>query len=145
MRYLNNNLLNYPRKVQRWCVMGLASGEESCNCRQQIGRWASWLLRILSRRWIPLNQDVDSGSQGENIENVDVIVLTFRPPVSKVQKLKGKECTVGREISSSRKVTLEVNANCTSARMREEVALESTAGRSPTSATISSMASHDTL
>ena len=77
--------------------MELASGEESCTCRQQVGQWASLLLRSLSRHWIHVNKDVDCGSQWEDIEDVDVIVFLFRPPVSKVQTLTGKECTVERE------------------------------------------------
>ena len=80
--------------------MGLASGEESCDCRQQNGQWASSLL----------NKDGDCGSQGEDVEDVDVVVFPFRAPVSKVQELKGEECTVGREISSGGKVTKEVCA-----------------------------------
>ena len=57
------------------------------------------LLRILNWRW----------QQGGDIENVDVIVFPFRPPVSKFQKLKGKECTVEREIRSSGKVSWQVS------------------------------------
>ena len=61
---------------------------------------------------------------------MNVVVLPLRPPVSKVQELKGKE---GREISSGGKVTWEVSAlsPVPPARPREEVALESTADRSP--------------
>ena len=113
--------------------MGLASGEESCNCREQIGQWASWSLRIPNRH---LNQDVDNGSQGGgDIEDVDVIVFPFRPPVSKVQELKGKECNHGAEDQQQRQCHLggeHISACCISARMREEVALESTASGSPT-------------
>ena len=35
------NLLNCPCCVQRRCVVGLALGEESCDCRLQIGKWAN--------------------------------------------------------------------------------------------------------
>ena len=41
---------------------------------------------------------------------MDVVVFPFRPPVSQVQELEGKECTMGREIGSGGKVTKEVNA-----------------------------------
>ena len=34
----------------------------------------------------------------------------IRPPVSEVQLLKGKECTVEREVSGGNKVTSEVSA-----------------------------------
>ena len=77
--------------------------------RYEAGAWRGvWQLPSAKRpleRWIHLNQDVDSGSQWEDIENVDVVVFPFGPPVSKVQKLEGKECTVGWEITCSRKVT----------------------------------------
>ena len=53
---------------------------------------------------------VDCGSQREDVEDVDVVVFPFRPPLSKVQELKGKECTAGREISSGSKVAQEVSA-----------------------------------
>ena len=90
--------------------MELASGEESCDCRWQIGQWASSLLWTLSRRRMHVNKDVDCGSQWEDLEDEDVVVFPFRPPVSKVQVLKGKECTVGRKISSGGKVTQEMSA-----------------------------------
>ena len=32
-KLLSDNLLNCPRSVQRRCAMGLAPGEESCDCR----------------------------------------------------------------------------------------------------------------
>ena len=81
------SLLSCPRSVQRRCVVGLAPGEESCDDRQLIGQCASRLLRICSRRWIHLIQEVDCGSQREDSENVDVVVSPFGPPVSKVQKV----------------------------------------------------------
>ena len=109
-RLLSDNLLSSPRSVQRCCVVGLAPGEESCNCRQQIGQWAICLLKTLSRRWIHLNQDVDCGSLEEDIENVDVVVFPFGPPLSQVQKLNGEECTVGRQINCSGEVTQEMSA-----------------------------------
>ena len=37
-KLLSYNLLNCPRSVQRRCAVGLAPGEESCDCRQQIGQ-----------------------------------------------------------------------------------------------------------
>ena len=37
--------------------------------------------------------NADCGCQREDIENVDVVVFPFGPPVSQVQKLLGKECT----------------------------------------------------
>ena len=89
--------------------MELASGKESCDCRWQIGQWASISQRALSRRRIHFNTDVDCGSQEEDVEDVDVVVFPFTP-VSKVQDMKGKECIVGREISSGGKVTKEVSA-----------------------------------
>ena len=78
---LSDNLLNCPRSVQRGSAMRLAPGEESGKGRQHIGQWASRLLKTWSWRWIHLNQDVDCGSQREDIENVDVIVFPFGPPV----------------------------------------------------------------
>ena len=55
------------------------------------------------------------------------------PPVGKVQKLEGKECTVAREINCSGEATQEVaHFRLTSAMLREGVALESTVRRSPT-------------
>ena len=91
--------------MRKRCVMRLASGEESGNCRQQIGQRASGLLWTLSRRWIHLSKDADCGSQREDIENVDVVVLPLRPPVSKVQELTRTECNAGREISGGSMVT----------------------------------------
>ena len=61
---LSDNLLNCPRSVQRWCVTRLAAGEESGNDLQQIGQWASKLLKIWSRRWIHLDQDVHWQPEG---------------------------------------------------------------------------------
>ena len=51
----------------------------------------------LSPPEIRFDKNVDSGSQGENVEDVNVVVLPFRPHVSEVQELKGKEFTVGRK------------------------------------------------
>ena len=95
-----------PPCVQRRCVMG--SGEESCDCRQQIGQWAGvpWNL---SPRGILFDKDVDCGSWGEDVEDVDVVVFPFRPPVSKVQGLKRKVCTVGRESGGGNEVLQEVS------------------------------------
>ena len=42
------------------------------------------LLWILSRRRIHFNKDVDCGRWGEDVEDVDVVVLPLIPPVSKV-------------------------------------------------------------
>ena len=81
---LSDKLLDCPRNVQRWCVMGLAPGEESGTCRQQIGQWASKLLRIWSRRWIHLNLAV--------VWWLPEGVFPFRPPVNLIQKLEEKEC-----------------------------------------------------
>ena len=53
---------------------------------------------------------VDCGCQREDTENVNVVVFPFGPSVSQVQKLEGKECTVGRQINCSGEVTLEVSA-----------------------------------
>ena len=60
--------------------------------------------------------------QGEDTEGVDVVVLPLRPPVSKVQERK------------------RIFACCACATLREEVAPESTASRSP----LSSVANQDT-
>ena len=43
---------------QRRCAVGLASGEESCDCRQQIGQRAA-VLWTLSRSRIRFDKDVD--------------------------------------------------------------------------------------
>ena len=48
---LGNNLLSCLPCVQRRCAVGLASCEESCDCRQQIGQRAG-VLWTLSRRRI---------------------------------------------------------------------------------------------
>ena len=66
--------------------------------------FSNTLRTTWSRRWIHHNQGVDCGSQREGIENVDVIVFLFGPRVSKVQKMEGKQCTVGREINCSGEV-----------------------------------------
>ena len=101
------NLLNCPRSVHRRCVVELASGEESCDCRQQISKWASvpWNL---SPPGIRFDENVDCGSQGENVEDVNVVVLRFRAH-TEVQELKREMCTVGRE-SSGTEVLQEVRA-----------------------------------
>ena len=74
-------LLNCSPSVQRRCVMGMASGKKSYDCHQQMGQWASGLLRVLRRRQIHPDKDVDCGSQEEDVEDVDVVVFPFRPPV----------------------------------------------------------------
>ena len=44
------------------------------------------------------------------MEDVIVVVLPLRPPVSKVQELKGKECTVGgRSAVAARSYTKQAN------------------------------------
>ena len=101
---LSHNLLNCPRSVQRWCIMGpafLARGLAILVNKST--QWASWLLGILSRRWIHLDEIVDCGTQRKDIENVDVVVFPFKP-VSKVQKLKGKRvhCGAGRSAVAAR-------------------------------------------
>ena len=37
-------------------------------------------------------------ARGEDIENVDVVVFPFGPPVSQVQRLEGNECSVEQQI-----------------------------------------------
>ena len=100
---LSNILLNCPPCVQRLCGDGLASGKESGDCRQQIGQRASVLLWIVSRRRIHFNKDVDCGRQGEDAEDVDVVVS--QTTCEQGSELKRKVCTVGRESSGGSKVT----------------------------------------
>ena len=74
---------------------GLASGEKSCDCRWEIGQWAGVLWNRSPRARSFLIKDVDCGRQGKDVDGVNVVVLPFRPPLSKVQQLKRKVCTVG--------------------------------------------------
>ena len=90
---------NCPRCVQRRCVVGLAPGEESCDCRQQFGKCAS-LRRNLSPPGIRSDENVDCGSQGENVEDVNVVVSPSRPHMGEVQELKREICTVSERIES---------------------------------------------
>ena len=109
MKCCTYNLLNCPRCVQRRCVVGLAPGEESCDCRWQIGKWAR-LPKLLCPHEIRLDENVDCGSQGENVEDVNVVVSHFRPHMGEVQELKREICNVGREKSGGNEVLQEVNA-----------------------------------
>ena len=102
------NLLSCPRCGQRRCAVGLAPGEESCDCRLQIGKWAS-VSWNLSPPGIRFGKNVDCGSQGENVEDVNV-VSSFRPHMGEVQELKREICTVGRESNGDNEVLQEVNA-----------------------------------
>ena len=130
---LSNNLLDGPPCVQRRCGIGLAPGKESCDCRKQIGQGPRGLLWTLSRHRIHFNKDVDCGRQGEDVEDVDVVVLHLRPSVSKVQELKEKNVLRGgRSAVAGHAGSKRIFAWCTSARLRVEVALEITPGKSPT-------------
>ena len=117
---LSDNLLNGSLCVQGRCGVGLTPGKESCDCRKQVGQWASGLLKTLSQGWTHFNKDVDCGRQREDVENLDVVVLPLRPPVSKVQELKRKECTVGREISSGGWVTCKTFTHVVSCNWRKQ-------------------------
>ena len=87
------NLLNCPRCVQRWCVVGLVPGEESCDCVLQIGKWASVSLPEIRFD-----------------KSVDCVVSPFRPHMGEVQDLKREICTVARKKSGGNEVLQEVNA-----------------------------------
>ena len=66
-----------------------------------IGKWVQiWIQRRMER-----NLDVDCGCQREDVEEVNVVVFPFGPPVSQAQKLQGKECTVRRQVRFSGEVT----------------------------------------
>ena len=98
------NLLHCPRFVQRRCVVVLALGEESCDCRTQI-KWAS-VPRNLSPPGISFDNNIDCGSQGENVEDVNVVVPPFRPHMGDVQEMKREICTVGgRRAAATRSLT----------------------------------------
>ena len=131
---LSNNLLNCPPCVQRRCALGQASGEESFDCRQQIGQRAG-VLWTLSRRRIHVDKDVDCGSQWEDIEDVDVIVCPCQTTCEHGPGTEQKSVHCG-EGEQRRQQSLaggeRIFARCICARMREEVPLESTAGGSPT-------------
>ena len=43
--------------------------------------------------------DMDCGCKGVDAASVNVVVFSFGPPVTLVQKLLGEECTAGRQIS----------------------------------------------
>ena len=58
------NLLNCPRCVQRRCVMGLAPGEESCDCRWQVGKWAR-VPRLLCPPGIRFDEHINCGTTGK--------------------------------------------------------------------------------
>ena len=67
--------------------------------------------RIWKSRRVQLQKDVDCGCQGVDVANVNVVVLSFDlPPVSQVQQLLGKECTVRQKMSCGGKVSQEVSA-----------------------------------
>ena len=68
------------------------------------------MLWDLTPRRIHFDKDVDSGRQGQDVEDVNVVVLPSRPPVGKVRELKRKVCTVGRESGGGNKVLQEVSA-----------------------------------
>ena len=64
----------------------------------------------VSPRGIHFDKDVDRGSQGENVEDVNVVVLPFRPHMSEVQELKREMRTVVRESCGGTEVLQEVSA-----------------------------------
>ena len=87
--------------------MGRAPGEESC--RWQIGKWAS-APRLLYPPGIRFDTNINCGSQGENVEDVNVVVSPFRPHMRKVQELKREICTVRGESDGGNEVLQEANA-----------------------------------
>ena len=109
------NLLTCPRCVQRWGVWSWRLAREYCDCRQQFGEWA----RITWAHLGPvLFEYVDSGSQGKDVEEVDVVVTACGPRMSKVQKLKREICSVwlekggGNEVCQEASAVLSVGALC---------------------------------
>ena len=76
-----------------------------------------------------LNLDVDCGCQREDVEDVNVLVFPFGPPVRQVRKRQGKERTVRRQVSCGGEVTQEVSAlpsvvplQCGESRLRRKAA-----------------------
>ena len=59
---------------------------------------------------IHFDRDVNSGRQGEGVEDVNVVLFPFRPPVREVPELQRKVCTVERESGGGIKVLQEVSA-----------------------------------
>ena len=73
--------------MQRWGVVRLAPGEELCDYRKQFGKGfrISWLS---GPQGIRFKEITDGGSQGKDVEDVDVVVTPCRQRMSEVQKLK---------------------------------------------------------
>ena len=82
-----HNLPSCPRSVQRRCVVGLASVEESCYCRKQISKWASvpWILSLPGTCFV---QKCRLRQPGRDVEDVNDVVLPFRPHMSELHELK---------------------------------------------------------
>ena len=59
--------------MERRGVVGLAPGEEYCDCSKQFGKWAR-ILWLTGPPRIRFNEYVDSGNQGKDVEDVDVVV-----------------------------------------------------------------------
>ena len=89
--------------------VGLAPGEEFCDCSKQFGKWARipWLIGPPGIRF---NEYVDSGNHGKDVEDVDVVVASFGPHMSEVQKLKREICSVGRESGGDNEISHEASA-----------------------------------
>ena len=81
--------------MQSWAVVGLALGEEFCDCRQQFGKWAR-IPRLVCPPGFRLNECIDSGSQVKDVEDVGVVVSPCRPRMREVQQQKREVCSVGR-------------------------------------------------
>ena len=108
---LSNNLLNCPPVCNDGAFWGwrLAKSLAIVVSKSASGKWASvpWNL---SPRGIRSDKDIGCGSQEEDVQDVDVVVFPFRPPVSKVQELKRKVCTVGRDSGGGNEFMQEVSA-----------------------------------
>ena len=89
--------------------MRLAPGEELCDYRKQFGKWfrISWLS---GPQGIRFKEITDGGSQGKDVEDVDVVVTPCRQRMSEVQKLKTEICSVERENGGNNEVCQEASA-----------------------------------
>ena len=63
----------------------------------------------MSPSGICCDKNVDCGSQGENVEDVNVVVSSFRAQMSEVQELQREMRAVGRESTGGTEVLQEAN------------------------------------
>ena len=83
------NLLNCTCCVQRRGVVELAPGEGFCDCRYQFGKWAR-IPRFTCPPGLRFDEHADCGSQGENVEDVDVVLSLSDHTWAKSRSREGK-------------------------------------------------------